>query len=36
MQIIIGWLTTKSIGIPSPEQQQQLDKILRYMKVLGY
>ena len=32
----MGWLTTKSIGIPSSEQQQQLDKILRYMKVLGY
>ena len=31
----MGWLTTKSIGIPSSEQQQ-LDKILRYMKVLGY
>ena len=32
----MGWLTTKYIGIPSSEQQQQLDKILRYMKVLGY
>lgn len=33
----MGWLTTKSIGIPSSEQQQQqLDKILRYIKVLGY
>ena len=36
MQIIMGWLTTTSIGIPSSEQQQQIDKILRYMKVLGY
>ena len=26
----------KSFGIPSSEQQQQLEKILRYMKVLGY
>ena len=32
----MGLLTTKSIGIPSSEQQQQIDKILRYMKVLGY
>ena len=32
----MGWLTTKPICIPSSEQQQQLDKILRYMKVLGY
>ena len=31
----MGWLTTKSIGIHSSEQQQ-LDKILRYMKVLVY
>ena len=26
----------KSIGIPSSEQQQQLENIRRYMKVLGY
>lgn len=26
----------KSIGYPSPEQQQQLDKLQRYMKILGY
>ena len=32
----MGWLTTKPIGIISSEYQQQLDKILRYMKVLGY